>query len=352
MADNQFIQGELFQEDFIPLSAKQMLYRERVQKGLCPSCGKPATGEFKRCDECLAKARESSSRATAEKRTIYHRRRQRGECGRCGAPSKSALCPPCAEYVRSSKVETTAERRSRLGLCPGCGKQPDEDKKSCSECRRKQRESGKDQEEKRRRREQGLCCSCGKKIDDDRCRCQRCHTKAMARKRYYRQKALREGLCQQCKKVPVSEKKTCEGCLEKIRIKVAEKRANGICLHCSRKAREGKKLCGKCSERMARIRRRRKDRVFAAYGGYCCRCCGETRREFLQIDHVNNDGYQHRKRIGKASLYNWLIKNNFPPGFQVLCSSCNFAKGHFGECPHVRELCNLLSVTSKIPLLY
>lgn len=80
-----------------------------------------------------------------------------------------------------------------------------------------------------------------------------------------------------------------------------------------------------------------KDAAYAAYGGYRCTCCGETQPEFLCIDHVNNDGNQHRKTIGRGSnIYAWLRKNSFPAGFQVLCMNCNFGKKHNkGVCPHV-----------------
>jgi hypothetical protein len=61
-----------------------------------------------------------------------------------------------------------------------------------------------------------------------------------------------------------------------------------------------------------------------------------TEPDFLQIDHVNNDGKQHRKVIGQGRTYFWLKKNNFPSDFQVLCANCNFAKGHYGTCPHTR----------------
>lgn len=82
---------------------------------------------------------------------------------------------------------------------------------------------------------------------------------------------------------------------------------------------------------------KQKDSAYAAYGGYVCTCCGETRWQFLCIDHVNNDGHQHRKTIGRgANIYLWLIKNSFPLGFQVLCMNCNFGKKHNGGvCPHV-----------------
>ena len=31
-------------------------------------------------------------------------------------------------------------------------------------------------------------------------------------------------------------------------------------------------------------------------------------------------------KLIKGNLYNWLIKNNFPSGFQTLCMNCQFIK--------------------------
>lgn len=73
------------------------------------------------------------------------------------------------------------------------------------------------------------------------------------------------------------------------------------------------------------------------YGGKCA-CCGETTYEFLAIDHINGGGNEHRKAIGVGRhIIRWLIKNNYPEGFQVLCHNCNVAKGFHGECPHKRK---------------
>lgn len=101
---------------------------------------------------------------------------------------------------------------------------------------------------------------------------------------------------------------------------------------------ERHKQCNRDNER------RIKDAVFAAYGGYKCACCPETTKqfkEFLTIDHIDNDGAKHRKEIasgkncGGKKTYAWLYKNNFPKGFQVLCMSCNFGKArNGGVCPH------------------
>lgn len=68
-----------------------------------------------------------------------------------------------------------------------------------------------------------------------------------------------------------------------------------------------------------------------------CTCCGESNLMFLTIDHTNNDGANHRKVIGVTGLgfYRWLVKNNFPEGFGVMCMNCNFGKYlNGGVCPH------------------
>ena len=68
-----------------------------------------------------------------------------------------------------------------------------------------------------------------------------------------------------------------------------------------------------------------------------CACCGEKEFLFLSIDHINGGGNKHRKMTGGTGgdhTYRWLVKNNFPEGFQVLCYNCNQAKGHYGQCPH------------------
>lgn len=78
----------------------------------------------------------------------------------------------------------------------------------------------------------------------------------------------------------------------------------------------------------------RKDAI-AAYGGKC-QCCGEVQEEFLSIDHVNNDGANHRRKIG-SEIYRWLKNNGYPKeGFQVLCYNCNCAKEFSGYCPHAQ----------------
>lgn len=80
-----------------------------------------------------------------------------------------------------------------------------------------------------------------------------------------------------------------------------------------------------------------KSNVIAHYsnGTNKCACCGESTFEFLTMDHINGGGNRQRKHIG--NLYIWLARQGYPPGFQVLCSNCNSAKGIYGACPHLRK---------------
>jgi hypothetical protein len=96
------------------------------------------------------------------------------------------------------------------------------------------------------------------------------------------------------------------------------------------------------SDKTNRLNSKLRQEVFAAYGGSTCRCCGETHKMFLTIDHVGNDGAEMRRTgthsRGGTAFYQWLRKNGFPEGFQVLCMNCNFGKHrNGGVCPHQSE---------------
>lgn len=76
-----------------------------------------------------------------------------------------------------------------------------------------------------------------------------------------------------------------------------------------------------------------KKQVIEHYGGFCI-CCKESNLVFLAIDHLNGGGSKERAKVGHGTqFYRWLIKNNYPEGYQVLCHNCNFAK-RMGPCPH------------------
>jgi len=104
------------------------------------------------------------------------------------------------------------------------------------------------------------------------------------------------------------------------------------------------------NKRGTEIRKKTKLDIYTHYsnGVPKCACCGVSGIEFLTVDHIipKLEMEKDQKIIKKGfranfkanRLSQWLIKNNFPKGFQILCWNCNFAKGVFGECPHKIKL--------------
>lgn len=81
-------------------------------------------------------------------------------------------------------------------------------------------------------------------------------------------------------------------------------------------------------------RKKLKDDAFKQYGGYVCFCCGETNPLFLTLDHKNNDGGKHRKKLGNY-IYFQLRREGWPPIMQVACYNCNCGRArNGGVCPH------------------
>jgi hypothetical protein len=114
-----------------------------------------------------------------------------------------------------------------------------------------------------------------------------------------------------------------------------------ICVHCYKEKqkqwyernKERKRQTGSAYSRKV------KGEVLSNYGGQCA-CCGETRLEFLTIDHIDGGGNAERRRLrvsGGVAFYLWLRKSGYPDGYRVLCWNCNAAIGFFGECPHARS---------------
>jgi len=69
--------------------------------------------------------------------------------------------------------------------------------------------------------------------------------------------------------------------------------------------------------------------------GNVCACCGEDNPVFLTLDHINNDGHTHRETLKDHQIIAEARRENWPKDkYQILCMNCNFAKGHYEECPH------------------
>lgn len=198
----------------------------------------------------------------------------------------------------------TAKTRQKWidnGKCASCGKNsPKDGRKSCISCLEDMKVRSK-QAKKRYEQTPGLCANCG--ADTDSYYCSPCKEK-----RYRRQK-------------------------KRLKKRVKE----GLCIKCPNEALDGHSYCLCCLNKQKEYRRLKKKEVFEAYGGAKCACCGESTFDFLTIDHVNNDGADHRREIGAGgtTTYMWLIRNKFPEGFQVLCANCQLGKAvNGGVCSH------------------
>jgi hypothetical protein len=91
------------------------------------------------------------------------------------------------------------------------------------------------------------------------------------------------------------------------------------------------------------LKRKQKDvelkRMVLNYYGHNCECCGESNFSLLTIDHIDNNGKEHKNSKGiklkGRDLYLFIIKNKFPSGLRILCFNCNIGRQfNKGICPH------------------
>ncbi len=252
--------------------------------------------------------------------------------------------------------EATKIYRKENQLCPKCGQPNEPNKSMCrkhldQECVRSSRN------QKRRRlvrKEVGLCTVCGDKAIDGKRLCEK-HRQYKNEKRKIQLKQWRDNkLCLDCGAKREEGYSFCLKCLERKRIRQQNFRLQrndlGICTECGKNPTEnGVFRCRECldkhndwyatsdyRDKHAELRAIERDHVFAYYGNECI-CCGENEKNFLTIDHIEGDGNKHRREIGKAGsgFYKWLIVNDFPSGFQLLCCNCNAGRyRNKGICPH------------------
>ena len=167
-------------------------------------------------------------------------------------------------------------------------------------------------------------CSCGKPVVA-RGLCRACYSKED------RRVAREQGICTNCHTTPVLEGfRVCAPCL--VRQRDAGKRRYHKVKNDPVRAEALRKYGREHANIYTKALRLR---VLEAYGSVCS-CCGETQQEFLSIDHINHDGYAHRKSVrGGPAMYRWVIKNEFPTTLRLLCMNCNWSYGMWGYCPHV-----------------
>ena len=63
-------------------------------------------------------------------------------------------------------------------------------------------------------------------------------------------------------------------------------------------------------------------------GNKCIRC-GIDDWRILQVDHINNDGNEERRRVRLEQLYKKILEMNneeLNRNYQLLCANCNWIK--------------------------
>lgn len=269
---------------------KNPTLQKRFDQGLCLNCGKnkPMEG-LATCEVCRSKDNSGN-------RERYRSLKSQGLCTQCGKkPAHNhTMCDECKIKYTS---ETTNKKRIRSGLCLSCGGENNSGFLRCDACRAKLREEAK--EKYKIKKEHKVCRFCGLPSDGKGTTCKNCREKILKTNNERKKKLAEEGRCVVCSS----------------KIENNGKHKN-ICKECRNKANASSK---KSQQKNRQI-------VLEAYGNKCV-CCGWDYQDDLAMDHIYNDGKEHRKHVFSSNFYRWLIRNNFPKDrFQILCNNCNIRK--------------------------
>lgn len=104
---------------------------------------------------------------------------------------------------------------------------------------------------------------------------------------------------------------------------------------CSGSGNRSKSWCKKCTVKSAKlVKIKARNDCLKAYGNKCS-CCGENKKEFLALDHINGGGNEHRRKIGTNRIYFVVRNEGYPKDkYRILCHNCNLSLGFYGYCPH------------------
>lgn len=120
-----------------------------------------------------------------------------------------------------------------------------------------------------------------------------------------------------------------------------------LCRKCAaiRKKKHRDKNIDRCRQQKRDADTRLKCTVIKELGNKCV-ICGEHRIPFLTVDHINNDGFEHRKTLSKSgnhrgvdghTIYRDIRKQGYPRDkYQILCWNCNCSK-RFSDNPLIQE---------------
>lgn len=241
-------------------------------------------------------------------KTLEHRKIH-NLCPRDGRPNKPGrkMCEYCLKKA-AEKSERHRQKNKAKGLCLSCGK-PSEKQRLCETCKPKALAASNKSQMKRYQKckSVGICVICSEPVDGDKTLCSQCLANKSAYHKERHDSFANADMCYDCGKNPhVPNGKRCQTCINK----------------------RNEWYQGSTTQAKAKVRRdKNREAVLQHYGGKCVEC-GETDPLCLAVDHIEGGGNTHRKKIGKygSGFFKWLVDNNFPEGFQVLCHNCNMKK--------------------------
>lgn len=334
------------------MSDRKQLYKKRKQKcldlNICYKCLKPKNDNKLQCDKCLEEHRRKNKELRLCRATI-----NLCNCGKLSLSNKR-LCACCAEKHRTTQINLRTEYKQNNN-CTTCGQQRKPGLLTCAKCIN--RATNATLRRYNSNKKNNVCISCGGE-SKNKFRCETCNQNNLKRNKLHRQR----------QRLIVIEHygRICICCGENTYefLEIDHIYNNGaqhrkitgrhverwiiknkfpsdlqlLCANCNRG--HGKfNICPHKQEpslpksRHAQNGRKQRLRCIKHYGGKC-QCCGESNWAFLEFDHIDRDGKQHRKTIKSSNMSGWLIRNNFPNNIQLLCSNCNKAKGLYETCPH------------------
>lgn len=278
----------------------------RAAAYLC-DCGKPALRNRKRCQHCTNKYKKAQANQREKHIT-------KGDCITCGKITAPGLvtCKKCAERATRSTFQRYNSNKE-LGMCPFCGEKLD-GKFRCESCHQKHLKRGQERWKQQRLivlEHYGHKCTCCGETTYEFLEIDHINGDGAKHRREIGRHIIEDIIKQD---FPSDFQILCANC----------NRGHGkfgICPH-KREPLQPKSSSG-------RSRRKQRRLCIENYGGKCI-SCKEDNWAFLEFDHINNDGKEHRQNL-KGTLVSWLIRNNFPNTIQLLCCNCNKAKGLYSH---------------------
>ena len=157
----------------------------------------------------------------------------------------------------------------------------------------------------------------------------------------FREKIMLPGLCVRCNTAYTHHgwSNTPEGtiCVKCKKSDYSKIKRGGLCSLCGQTSstdwrlnKDHGRICRSCSKKI--YGKKIKEEVLQYYSQNKLKCahCGYDKNiNGLELDHIEGRGGKSRKELGADGGYNYmskLKKLNFPPGYQVLCATCNKIK--------------------------